>query len=328
MTGDRKQKSINYTKKKKLKTTKSKSSTDEDMMITEPEKLTNIHSNDLNLVEECIYSQNNIAQENTFATKKRKPNKNSKLNTNQKIDIYLNEKENKISINNTYNNISTKSTLDTSRKISDITDMSIADSNLARENCKQRENLEECNFSPSDREISHRLTTPCESITEIKSNQLNFSETKMEEISLDTEKLISQQNIKSENDVRKNIFFSSELINNVSWNTVNYSPEEKDQSNYFESYLDEEEENLLLERDPNYFQRQITLNPKMRTILLDWVMEVCGQFSFKRATYHTAVVLIDIFLSKVENLQANLLQLSGVTCLMIAAKNEVNLNLK
>jgi hypothetical protein len=325
MIGDRRQKPINYTKKKKLKSTKSKSSTDEDVMMTEPDKVTNIISNDLNLVEEGIYSHNNIVQENSLdpKTKKRKSNRNSKLPHNQKIDIYLTEKDNKPSISNINTNFYTKSSLDTSRKISEITDVSIVDSNLALEKSKPIANLECCSFSPVNKEISHRPTSPSESLTEIKSNQLNFSEFKMEDINLDTEKLIPQSNLQSENKLCKSLSFSSELKTQISSYIVNYSPEELDETYNFESCIYEEEENLLSERDPNYFQRQGTLNPRMRTILLDWIMEVCGQLSFKRATFHTAVVLIDIFLSKVENLQTNLLQLTGITCLIIAAKNEV-----
>jgi cyclin E len=104
---------------------------------------------------------------------------------------------------------------------------------------------------------------------------------------------------------------------------LEYTSEELEEKYNMETNIEDEEENLLMSRNSNYFHQQNNLNPRMRTILLDWVMEVCGQLSFKRATFHTAVVLIDIFLSKVENLQTNLLQLAGITCLIIAAKNEV-----
>jgi hypothetical protein len=84
-------------------------------------------------------------------------------------------------------------------------------------------------------------------------------------------------------------------------------------------------EELLRNRDPNYLDHHKFIDTRMRTILLDWVMEVCAQLGFKRSTYHSSVVLIDIFLSKIENIQTNQLQLTGVTCLIIAAKNEVKL---
>lgn len=87
-------------------------------------------------------------------------------------------------------------------------------------------------------------------------------------------------------------------------------------------FLMDSEEILLNTRLPDYFTRQKLIDPKMRIILLDWVMEVCGQLSFKRSTYHSAVVLLDIFLSKIPDVQTNILQLIGVTCLIIAAKNE------
>jgi hypothetical protein len=90
-----------------------------------------------------------------------------------------------------------------------------------------------------------------------------------------------------------------------------------------EKFIMENEDRLVGVRVINYFPRQRFIDVKMRIILLDWVMEVCGQLSFKRSTYHTAVVLIDVYLSKKENLPTNLLQLTGATCLILAAKNEV-----
>jgi hypothetical protein len=72
-------------------------------------------------------------------------------------------------------------------------------------------------------------------------------------------------------------------------------------------------------------ERQPCLEPSMRTILVDWIMEVCYQFRFKRNTFHMSVMLIDVYMSNTCNLPTNLLQLIGVTCLCIASKNEVRL---
>jgi cyclin E len=40
----------------------------------------------------------------------------------------------------------------------------------------------------------------------------------------------------------------------------------------------------------------------MRAILLDWMMEVCMEFTLKRETFHLAVNYVDRYLSYNENI--------------------------
>jgi hypothetical protein len=105
---------------------------------------------------------------------------------------------------------------------------------------------------------------------------------------------------------------------------IDYTKEDVDDKFNMERYIAENEESLILSREADYFSKQRYIDVRMRIILIDWVMEVCSQLSFKRATFHSAVVLIDVFLSKMQDLKTNYLQLLGVTCLIIAAKNEVS----
>lgn len=85
------------------------------------------------------------------------------------------------------------------------------------------------------------------------------------------------------------------------------------------------EDQYFVNRLPNFLNiKQKYINAQMRTILLNWIMEVSAQLGFKRETYHLTVFLIDMFLHNYENLQTNEFQLLGVTCLMIASKFEVS----
>ena len=77
---------------------------------------------------------------------------------------------------------------------------------------------------------------------------------------------------------------------------------------------------LYLKND--YLKKLNQIDSRKRIILLDWIMEVCCLFNFKRETYHSTVVLIDTFLSQINDLQIKDYQLVGVTCLLICAKNE------
>lgn len=51
-------------------------------------------------------------------------------------------------------------------------------------------------------------------------------------------------------------------------------------------------------------------------------MQVCDVYKLRRVTYYLAIDLVDRYLSRVEGLPKNQLQLLGITCLFIAAKVE------
>ncbi|KAJ3050569.1 G2/mitotic-specific cyclin [Rhizophlyctis rosea] len=73
--------------------------------------------------------------------------------------------------------------------------------------------------------------------------------------------------------------------------------------------------------NPNYMDDQRELQWKMRTILIDWLIEVHNKFRLLPETLYLAVNIIDRFLSmRVVSLVK--LQLVGVTAMFIAAKYE------
>ncbi|XP_057328056.1 G1/S-specific cyclin-E1 [Microplitis mediator] len=82
------------------------------------------------------------------------------------------------------------------------------------------------------------------------------------------------------------------------------------------------DQKTLAQRDPQMFQRHPTLQPRMRAILLDWLIEVCEVYKLHRETYYLAMDYIDRYLSTHQNVPKNQLQLIGITCLFIAAKVE------
>ena len=100
-----------------------------------------------------------------------------------------------------------------------------------------------------------------------------------------------------------------------------YNDEEVDKIYKLEKNLVEKNIEIQFRRR-DYLEILHELDPKKRRILLDWIMEVCCLFRFKRETYHLTVVLIDLYLSQIKTLSIKNFQLVGVTCLFIAAKNE------
>ncbi|XP_050302535.1 G1/S-specific cyclin-E1 [Anthonomus grandis grandis] len=87
-------------------------------------------------------------------------------------------------------------------------------------------------------------------------------------------------------------------------------------------YMVYKEEASLNLRNPRLFENFTNFMPRMRAILLDWVMEVCEVYHLRRVTYYLTVDYFDRFLSLRPDVPKSQLQLVGVTCLFLASKLE------
>ncbi len=81
------------------------------------------------------------------------------------------------------------------------------------------------------------------------------------------------------------------------------------------------EETLSKVKNVDYMRNQPEITDKMRTILIDWLIEVHHKFKLQEETLFIMVNLIDRYLELALVKKRNL-QLVGVTALMIAAKYE------
>ncbi|OWK04098.1 CCNE2 [Cervus elaphus hippelaphus] len=64
------------------------------------------------------------------------------------------------------------------------------------------------------------------------------------------------------------------------------------------------------------------LEPQMRSILLDWLLEVCEVYTLHRETFYLAQDFFDRFMLTQKDINKNMLQLIGITSLFIASKLE------
>uniref|UniRef100_A0A023GK10 Putative g2/mitotic-specific cyclin a n=1 Tax=Amblyomma triste TaxID=251400 RepID=A0A023GK10_AMBTT len=85
------------------------------------------------------------------------------------------------------------------------------------------------------------------------------------------------------------------------------------------NYLRQQEVKML--PTPNYMQKQPDITPTMRTILVDWLVEVAEEYKLHEETLFLAVSYVDRFLSSM-SVQRTKLQLVGTASLLIAAKFE------
>lgn len=72
--------------------------------------------------------------------------------------------------------------------------------------------------------------------------------------------------------------------------------------------------------DPTYLDNHPAVQPKMRAILADWLIEVCEECVLHRETYYMALNFVDRYLSVKKNVQKKNLQGLGVTALFMASK--------
>ncbi|EER00890.1 Dolichyl pyrophosphate Glc1Man9GlcNAc2 alpha-1,3-glucosyltransferase, putative [Perkinsus marinus ATCC 50983] len=74
--------------------------------------------------------------------------------------------------------------------------------------------------------------------------------------------------------------------------------------------------------DPNYLEkRQYRITPRMRAMLVDWLVDVLSKWEIRDEALHLCISLVDRFLYKSERLiEVGKLQLVGICCAMIASK--------
>lgn len=85
------------------------------------------------------------------------------------------------------------------------------------------------------------------------------------------------------------------------------------------SYLKKQE--LRNRAKPNYMKKQTDINQNMRTILVDWLVEVAEEYKLLPQTLHLTVNYIDRFLSCMSVIRGKL-QLVGTACMLVASKFE------
>ena len=85
--------------------------------------------------------------------------------------------------------------------------------------------------------------------------------------------------------------------------------------------LKEEERGIKPMPDYTYMSRQKEINNKMRSILVDWIIDVHFKFGFTDETLFMTISIIDRYLS-ISQISRTNFQLLGITALMIACKHE------
>lgn len=73
---------------------------------------------------------------------------------------------------------------------------------------------------------------------------------------------------------------------------------------------------------PRYLDERTEITPKMRSILVDWLVQVHKRFKLQTETLYLTVAILDRYLQQAEKASKNEMQLIGITSMMIACKYE------
>ena len=144
----------------------------------------------------------------------------------------------------------------------------------------------------------------------------NFNEI-LKQKSLEIEKLIKKNSPKKNNnddDEDPKKYFDTSNINNIQ------IPKEYLNIIYY-NLLKEEETDLKPKAEYTYMKKQKEINEQMRSILIDWIIDVHFKFGFTDETLFMTVLIIDRYLT-INQISRTKLQLLGITALMIACKHE------
>ena len=202
----------------------------------------------------------------------------------------------------------------------------------------------------NNNKITNKENINTENIVIIKENNENNHNTKFKEIK-DTNKEIINKEKEKENRNKKNDKQNLHIKENKDNNTnpkenqlakFNSEQSEDDEVKikYFDTskitnvqipkdylniiyynLLKEEEKGIIPMPDYTYLTRQTEINEKMRSILVDWLIDVHFKFGFTDETLFMTISIIDRYLSISQITRTNF-QLLGITALMIACKHE------
>ena len=114
--------------------------------------------------------------------------------------------------------------------------------------------------------------------------------------------------------IKKNFFDITKIPDNVQ------IPKEYLNKIYL-NLLKEEDAGITPKAKYNYMKEQKEVNQQMRSILIDWLIDVHFKFGFTDETLFMTVSIIDRYLS-VNQISRMKLQLLGITALLIACKHE------
>ena len=240
-----------------------------------------------------LTNQNNLTTFNKENNKRIQVNKNIKINQIKKDDFKTNE----INING-------------------IRRQKSQDNNYSKKIFSEKENKQ--NYSSNNIQKLEEEDIQMEDLTENNNNQtqpnINIDKIKIETISNNINNI---KNKEKEKELNEDIEMKND--NNISDLQLKNPQNVEEYFTEIYSTLKLTEDQFL--PDSNYMSKRTDINSKMRSILLDWLVEVHLKYKLVPETLYITTNIIDRYLSK-KDIKRTKLQLVGVTSMFIASKYE------
>ena len=254
-------------------------------------------------IEDINYEKNN--EEN-----KENINNNENYPNDKKIKEDKREKEEK---NNNKENIKIEENIENNKNYDDK-------ENKENENEKKEEDKLETTVIHNDKNNNKEIKNTSEKHLKEQKSQKSIEKSEKEEKNTkyhtNNQEKINLKKDKSELNSPKKIltYFDTTHITNVQipkdyLNTIYYN------------LLVEENKELTSKPVYNYMKKQKEINDQMRSILVDWIIDVHHKFGFTDETLFMTILIIDRYCS-LEQISRIKYQCLGITALMIACKHE------
>ena len=257
-------------------------------------------------IEDINYEKNN--EEN-----KENINNNENYPNDKKIKEDKREKEEK---NNNKENIEIEENIENNKNYDDKENKE----NKENENEKKEEDKLETTVIHNDKNNNKEIKNTSEKHLKEQKSQKSIEKSEKEEKNTkyhtNNQEKINLKKDKSELNSPKKIltYFDTTHITNVQipkdyLNTIYYN------------LLVEENKELTSKPVYNYMKKQKEINDQMRSILVDWIIDVHHKFGFTDETLFMTILIIDRYCS-LEQISRIKYQCLGITALMIACKHE------
>ena len=196
-----------------------------------------------------------------------------------------------------------------------------------RENKKENENKEENKETKGENKEEKKENNQNKKEEEIKYNSpvkknKSKKKKKTKDISSSTPIVIQFKPLSPKNNIEKADpddlipkYFTTSSINDVQ------IPKDYLNIIYYNLLIEEKENRKYFKAEYNYMNNQKEINEQMRSILIDWIIDVHGKFGFCDETLYMTVSIIDRY-SSLKKITRNEYQCLGITALMISCKHE------
>ena len=267
-------------------------------------------------IKEKVYTNTNLASISIF-NKKNNENKINKNSINIKpnktnIISYLETKQNNIKNVNNIINIKNNNNLIKNNQSNINRNTLILSINNRMNKPKIEKRLE---IKENNKENIGFLSNKIKTEYKIKIIQYDSKERTRRNNKSDIKSKASKYKEKPKKE-EKIKFFDESKITNVQ------IPKDYINTIYYNLLIEEESPLILsLKQNQNFMKDQKEINPKMRTILVDWLIDVHFKFGFTDETLFLTISIIDRYVS-VSQISRSKYQLLGITALMIACKHE------